>query len=138
VGPEATGEIQADGRFHLVDLDRYWTEADHHPFLIRADGRLAGFALVAPTADFVAGATGHAIAEFFILRVWRRQGVGERAAQALFARFPGAWWVAQNVQNEPAQAFWRTVIDRYTGGRFDDQAPTSAGAGPVVQTFETR
>jgi predicted acetyltransferase len=58
------------------------------------------------------------MAEFFILRRYRRQGVGARAARAVFDRFPGAWQVRQRPENAAAIAFWRRVIDRHTAGRF--------------------
>src|SRR5438552_2489308 len=120
IDPLATGEIGHDGRFTYYYLDQYWKEPGRYPFLIHADGRLAGFALVAEQGVDGAGKPVHAIAEFFVLRPHRRREVGERAARALFERFPGGWWVAQHPANTPAQAFWRKVIGRYTGGTYDE------------------
>jgi predicted acetyltransferase len=34
------------GLFEYEYLPRYWIEPERHPFLIRVDGKLAGFALV--------------------------------------------------------------------------------------------
>jgi predicted acetyltransferase len=48
--------------------------------------------------------------EFFVLRRYRRCGVGGQAARALFARFPGEWQVRQIATNQPATAFWRRAI----------------------------
>jgi predicted acetyltransferase len=75
------------------------------------------------------------MAEFFVLRRYRRQGVGERAARAAFGRFPGPWEVRERAGNDAAIAFWRRVIHRHTAGRF--QEVTWAGdlwQGPV-QSF---
>jgi hypothetical protein len=39
-------DISLDGRFGYKSLPLYWSESNRHPFLIRFDGKLAGFALV--------------------------------------------------------------------------------------------
>ena len=82
--------------------DRGLWEPDHlpswlrddtdHPLIIRRSGVRVGFALVneAPSVDLMPG-IGFRLAEFFILRRYRRTGIGLRAAQALFERFPGRW-----------------------------------------------
>ncbi len=54
----------------------------------------------------------HAMAEFFMLRQHRRSGLGRRAAQAVFSRFPGRWELAIAKANTAAHAFWpRTVLE---------------------------
>ena len=96
-------DVDEHGLFGYDYLDHYWTEADRHPFLIRADGHLAGFALVRSGAP-------HDMAEFFVLRKYRRGGVGLLAARALFAMFPGEWQVREMTANPGATAFWRRAI----------------------------
>jgi predicted acetyltransferase len=91
------------GAFGYRHLDHYWTDADRHPFFIRVDGRLAGFALVR-------AGTPHDMAEFFVMRKYRRTGVGIRAARMVFERFPGAWQVRQLAENTDGTAFWRSAI----------------------------
>jgi predicted acetyltransferase len=74
-------ELQPDGRFDYEQLPLYWSEPDRRfPFLIRCDARLAGFALVtrgSPASDDPADFD---VAEFFVLRRYRRRGVGRQAA----------------------------------------------------------
>ena len=96
-------DVDAHGRYGYQYLDHYWTEPDRHPFLFRVDGRWAGFALVR-------AGTPHDMAEFFVMRKYRRLGVGVQAARALFARFPGEWQVRQVKQNGAATIFWREAI----------------------------
>ena len=50
------------------------------------------------------------MAEFFVLRKYRRGGVGTDAARAVFARFPGEWQTRQQFENTGAIAFWRRAI----------------------------
>jgi predicted acetyltransferase len=101
---EFTGaDVGADGRFGYPYLDLYWTEPERRPFLFRVDGHWAGFALVRTGAP-------HDMAEFFVLRKYRRGGIGVAAARAVFARIPGAWQVRQMHANAGATAFWRRAI----------------------------
>ncbi len=114
-------DLGPDGRFGYRYLDAYFTEPDRHAFLIKAGGQLAGFVLVrrAPSA---AGAGDVAdMAEFFVMRKYRRRGVGAEAARRAFDAFPGRWEVRAMAANLPAHAFWRRVIAAYTAGRFDER-----------------
>lgn len=96
-------DLDAHGEYGYRYLDHYWTDESRHPFLFRANGQWAGLALVrsGPPAD---------MAEFFVLRKYRRVGLGREAAHHVFALFPGAWTVRQQRANAPATAFWRAAI----------------------------
>jgi predicted acetyltransferase len=96
-------DVGADGLFGWRNLGAWWTEPDRHPFLFRVYGRLAGFALVQSGAP-------HDMAEFFVMRKYRRSGVGVDAARAVFAKFPGEWQVREVKANVGAVAFWRRAI----------------------------
>lgn len=126
-------DVDEHGTFGYPYLDHYWTEAGRHPFLIRVDGKWAGFALVRQIDDEPPRTE---MAEFFIMRRYRGQGVGRQVATDLFDRFPGRWRVGQETGNMPAQAFWRDVIGRYTNGRFEE-IQVQDWDGPM-QTFVAR
>src|ERR1043166_7532665 len=111
--------VSDDGMFHYASLDAYWNEPGCYPFLIRVDGQLAGFALVAERRIFDSEQEGHLIAEFFVLPAQRRKGVGAAAAGALFDRFPGPWWIGEASWNTTAQTFWRAGVGRYPGGPYE-------------------
>ena len=103
------GELQPDGLFPPYPyLDSYWQEARRWPYLILAGGNLAGFVLINDVShsgrplDF-------AVAEFFVVRKHRRDGVGREAARMAIARRPGQWELAVARRNAAAQAFWRGV-----------------------------
>jgi predicted acetyltransferase len=119
LAPMAGLDVRDDGTFGLPpSFAADWPLAGVHPFLFRADGKLAGFALVRQIAT---DPVTHEIGEFFVLRKYRRAGVGNRAACTLFDRFPGRWEVRELLANTPAQAFWRRIIADYTGGDFEDR-----------------
>lgn len=130
-------EVDAHGLFGYQYLDNYWTEPGRYPFLVRVSGKLAGFVLVRAVGSPDEPAT-HAIAEFFVLRKYRRQGVGRQAAWQTFDLFPGQWSVCQEEGNRPAQRFWRRVIAEYTEGAYtDEDLETAEWQGPR-QRFQSR
>ena len=105
-------------------------------YKIMVDGEIAGFCLVRLFNKD--GVQLNDIGEFFILRKFRRHGLGQRVAHAVFDRFPGNWQVRQLLENHPAQQFWRKVIGGYTNGRFTDRIEPIPDYGEMqVQTFTT-
>ncbi len=129
-------DVDEHGLFGYKYLDHYWTEHDRHPFLIRVSGKLAGFVLVR-AIDSSDDEPTHSIAEFFVLRKYRRQGVGRQVAHRIFDMFPGRWSVSQLANNVAAQVFWRKVISEYTGGNFEEHQQVGA---PIrfFQRFRSR
>jgi predicted acetyltransferase len=116
-------------------LDRYWDAPGCRPFVATVGGRYAGFALVDPFVRI--GTDGHWMDQFFVLKKYRRQGVGRRVATAVFDALPGRWEVGQMPANLPAQRFWRQVIGDYTGGRFKEHEVRTGWWQGTVQVFDS-
>jgi predicted acetyltransferase len=127
--------VAEDGRFPVASLESYWQEAWRHPFLVRVDGHWAGFAFVHQRSRLTEDRETWDMAEFFVMRGFRRAGVGARAAVELFERFPGRWEVRERHANTAATAFWRKVIGRYTGGAMVETIHDSDRWKGPVQTF---
>jgi predicted acetyltransferase len=128
-------DVSEHGLYGYEYLDYYWTEPGRYPYLVRVDGKLAGFALV-NRYSLLGRKDTRTVAEFFIMRKYRRRGVGALVAGRLFGLFPGKWEVAQVPENQAAQAFWRKVIGSLTKGRFEEiQVDNQRWHGPV-QFFE--
>jgi predicted acetyltransferase len=110
------GELSDEGRFPDDPyLDLYWAEPDRTPYLIRADGHVAGFVLT--NAWSHSGLPiDHAVAEFFVVRKHRRSGVGRAAARQAIAPRPGQWELAVARKNTAALPFWRAVAAELTAG----------------------
>jgi predicted acetyltransferase len=131
-------DVGPSGLYEYPYLDHYWVEPERSPFLIRLDGKLAGFILVA-RYNYLTGAKDcWVMAEFFILRKYRHQGIGERAACSIFDHFPGAWQVGQIIENEPAITFWRKIIARYTQDNFKEHILNNDRWHGPVQAFVSR
>ena len=115
----ADEDVGEDGRFGYRYLPDYFTDPRRHPFLVRVDGHYAGFALVRQVdheGELLAD-----MAEFFVMRRYRRTGTGETVAQQVFDMFPGPWELRVMRANEPAQEFWRRVAADYAGGNFEER-----------------
>jgi predicted acetyltransferase len=128
-------DVADDGRF-ATPLDRWLADARTDAFFTRVDGKLGGFAIVVHVSRLTGDERVHDMAEFFVLRKYRRRGVGAHVATALFDRFGGPWEVRQRGENAAATAFWRRVIGDYTGGRFDDLVLDDDRWRGPVQRFE--
>jgi predicted acetyltransferase len=129
-------DCNEQGRFVDEHLHLYWIEPERHPFLIRVDGKLAGFALIRQMVELEEDPAPYSIAEFFVMRKYRRQGVGEKTAYDLFDRFPGKWHVAEIPENVSAIRFWRNVIASYTAGKYEEAVDPN-WEGPVQKFFSS-
>lgn len=131
------GDTAADGRFEYVSLDDAWPQPGYHAYIVRVDGQLAGFALVTRRSHFTGDTNVTDMEEFFIMRKYRRAGVGREVATRLFDLFPGRWEVREPEPNAGATAFWRRVIGEYTGGRYQDQVVNDERRQGRYQSFDT-
>jgi predicted acetyltransferase len=106
--------LGADGRFADYPLDPWWRDPECIPLIIRAGGRLAGFALL-NTHGHSGLPTDRNMAEFFIVRAFRRTGTGAAAAHAIFSGWPGQWELSVIRPNIAAMAFWRRAVGSAPG-----------------------
>ena len=103
-------DVSEDGRFGYNHLPLYWSDPLRRPYLARLDGSWAGFALVQKLAD----PDVWDMAEFFVLRRYRRTGLGTEFALRLWQTCPGPWQVRVRAANPPAIAFWKACIENLT------------------------
>jgi predicted acetyltransferase len=108
-------DIGADGRFVYKNLPLYWSEPNRHAFLVWVDGKLAGFALVKRGSEISENEGVWDMAEFFILRRYRRRGAGSVVAREIWKRFTGRWEVRVMQSNVAATEFWSRMIDGFVG-----------------------
>lgn len=106
-------QIKANGRFELTPGDVWWTRDDHFAYFIKLRGELAGFALLRAGSRVTHAPEVMDVAEFFVLRGVRGQGVGRSAAHALFRAFPGAWEVRVRRTNVAAMQFWSRAVESW-------------------------
>ncbi len=108
MGWDCNNQGQWDG---CDDLTEYWDKSDHHPFVVRIDNSIAGFAMV---RIYPEETDRHEIGEFFIARKFKGRGAGKICSFRLFDKFPGKWIVRVLDSNTGARLFWDKVINKYT------------------------
>jgi predicted acetyltransferase len=134
---EMTGSDLDDGGRFEPDL---WSECwggNRTPFLFRLEGHLAGFAILAVGSRITRDPAVQDVAEFFVLRRYRRQGIGTRAAAALFDLRPGTWEVRERAENLAARAFWHRAIGAYATRGFEELTIDDDTWHGWVQRFES-
>ena len=77
-------DINEYGFYGYDHIDDYWNEKGRFPYLIRVDGKIAGFALICPHCDYREEADARCFGEFFVMLKYRRMGVGKQVATQLF------------------------------------------------------
>ena len=132
-------DLGPDGRFAYDTLPLYWIEtARRFAFLIRYRATVAGFILVTRGSPASDDPDVFDVAEFFVLRRYRRSGVGRRAAILIWDRFPGRWIVRVSEGNRGAVPFWRNVIAEYTNAGAIEHARPGSPNNWRVFTFQSQ
>jgi predicted acetyltransferase len=132
-------DVGADGKFGSPQLASYWHEPERRfPFLIRVGSQLGGFVLVTRGSPVTSNPADLDVAEFFVLRRYRRSGVGRHIAFRLWDRMPGHWIVRVAERNASALSFWTRVVTDYTAGHFTQTQATAAGKLWTVFGLDSR
>jgi predicted acetyltransferase len=125
-------DVEDDGLFPpYPNMEDYWASGiDKFPYIIKNEKKYAGFVLVRRIKTEERNY--FSIAEFFILRKYRLQGIGKAVAVEIFNLHRGEWEVYQKESNKPAQLFWNKTIKEYTKGQFSERFDN----GRFIQNFE--
>lgn len=108
-------DLDHNGRFRPEYLSCNLKRRSRYPFLISVNGNLAGFAFVKKGSELCGSPAIWDIAEFFVVRAYRKQGIGTRVAQELWRRFPGPWEIRVMMLNYGALRFWGSAIQKFLG-----------------------
>lgn len=131
-------ELGDDGRFGYKHLPLYWREPNRRPFLVRIDGKLAGLVLVKQGSEISGDETVWDMAEFFVVRGYRRRGIGTDVAHQVWRKFPGMWEVRVMESNGSACRFWERAISAFAGASIQSVKVEKCGKRWRVFSFESR
>lgn len=118
-------DIKADGSYSY-DAASIWRDG-YEAYLAKVGDSIVGFALVGPAAEWLGNIGAHDVHEFFVLRRFRRNGMGQRMARLLWNERPGEWLVRVLEANAPAVSFWRDTVASYSGGSYKEEGRTVNG-----------
>lgn len=130
-------ELGEDGRFGYKHLPLYWSDPNRHPFLAKVDGKLAGLVLVKKGSEISSNETIWDMAEFFVVRTYRRRGIGTDIAQEVWGRFPGRWEIRVMESNQAGHQFWERAISTFVGEAVRSARIEKGGRGWCVFSFES-
>ncbi len=128
-------DVRADGSFGY-DTAPLW-QGDNAVFLARVGDRLAGFGVVSSAEKWLGDSNVRDMKDFFVLRRYRRRGVGDALAGHLWDAFAGPWLVRVLAGNAPAVSFWRKAVGRYSEGRCDEQPAQDGGRDWIRLRFDS-
>lgn len=131
-------DIGNDGRFGYSRLPLYWSDPRRRPFLAKFDGQLAGFLLVDRRREIPGDSEVWDMAEFFVMRRFRRSGLGTELAKKIWRLCRGKWQIRVMARNAPALEFWRSSIARFTGQPASSTSFRIEGVDWHLFSFESR
>ncbi|WP_256815431.1 GNAT family N-acetyltransferase [Cytobacillus sp. Bac17] len=123
-------KVNEEGTFEFDAFSLIWDKEGIEPYLIKADGKLAGFLLLL-RAPFLRKAD-YCINDFFLYNSFRGENVGQTAIDLLFSKYKGTYYIEQLKRNEPAIRFWKKVY-RYYQLNVDDTSRMEDGEECVGQ-----
>jgi predicted acetyltransferase len=130
-------KLGIDGRFGYKHLPLYWQDSNRYPFLIMANGHFAGFVFVRRGSEISNDPDVWDIAEFFIVRGFRRLGIGMKVAQEIFGKFLGKWEVRVIGRNQKAKNFWERAINEFLDKAIEPISLDKDGEDWHVFSFES-
>jgi predicted acetyltransferase len=103
-------DVEIDGRFyvHQEYLQLYWQRPDWSAQLILLDGFIAGFLLIERSE--IPGVHALEFADLFILKKYRRQGIGRALVEQVIIASQQPWVVSCYRQDPLAVPFWQTLL----------------------------
>ena len=123
-------DVEVDGLFAAYkNLDDYWNDENRFSYVIQKDEIYIGFVLIRYIEE--EQRNHFSIAEFFVMKKYRRKRIGKSIATQIFNSHKGKWEVFQKDSNKPAQLFWNTIINAYTKGNFKERLED----GKLIQSF---
>jgi predicted acetyltransferase len=131
-------QLGADGRFGYPHLPAYWSQPDHYAFLVKVDGNLAGLALIKKGPSIIHGGEVWDVAEFFIVRAYRRRGIGTAVAHQVWKKFRGRWEVRVMESNRTGSDFWLLAMHAFVGGPIEPVTIETDGERWQVFAFESK
>jgi predicted acetyltransferase len=109
-------DANEDGTY-LYPIDELW-DAGNAVHIAYLDRIPVGFAIVGSAACYGELQGVKDMREFFMVRRYRRTGLGSLLAMAVWEKCPGPWLVRVFRGNAPGLRFWDRIIDTYTEGSF--------------------
>lgn len=109
-------DVNSYGLYGYSYLDYYWTEEKRYAYFIKVDGKLAGFVMVCGFCYVSQDNDTLFMSEFFVMKKYRKQGIGKKVAMEVLKMHPGKWELTVHPNNPISHKFWESVIKQASVG----------------------
>jgi predicted acetyltransferase len=103
-------DIGDSGFYGYEWLPLYWSDPNRFPYLVYVDGKLAGLVVIQKGSPITDDREIYDVAEFFIMRKYKRKKIGSSVAFKIWEMFKGHWQVRVLVENKIACSFWSNTV----------------------------
>ena len=108
-------DIGDNGFYGYEGLPLFWTNPHRYPYLIYVENKIAGLVMVQKGSPISDDNEVWDIAEFFIMKKYKKQGIGTEVAHQIWSQFEGRWQVRVLIENQIANKFWSQAIKKFIG-----------------------
>lgn len=112
-------DTRADGSYSY-DTSSVWKN-NCEAYLAKVENSIVGFAVIGAAVEWLDAVAAHDVHEFFVIRRYRRSGIGTAMANRLWDAHSGEWLVRALEANAAAARFWRRSIASYSEGAYEEQ-----------------
>jgi predicted acetyltransferase len=112
-------KIDSTGLHRFDVLDLFFEKEGLTPFFIQTEGEIIGFILIQSGPYSNPEHADYVLNSFFILRKYRRRGIGIAVASKFFELYPGRYCCGQLKSNIPAVQFWKKVYAKHNLNVFE-------------------
>lgn len=126
---------QSNGLFEFDVLEWFFEKEGLTPFFILNDEKIIGFILLQSGPFSNQEFADYVLNSFFILRKYRRRGLGRKACKEFFKQFPGRYAISQVKTNLPAIQFWKSIYQSFNIDIFE-KGEIEEGHEVIYQYFK--
>ncbi|SMF78942.1 Predicted acetyltransferase [Paenibacillus uliginis N3/975] len=104
---------QSNGLFEFDVLEWFFEKEGLTPYFIKAEDKVIGFILLQSGPFSNQEYADYVLNSFFILKKYRRKGLGREACKEFFNQYPGRYAISQILTNTPAIHFWKSIYKSF-------------------------
>jgi predicted acetyltransferase len=126
---------QSNGLFEFDVFEWFFEKEGLTPFFIHEEDKIIGFILLQSGQFSNQEFADYVLNSFFIIKKYRRRGLGKEACKEFFKQFPGRYAISQVKTNTPAIHFWKSIYKSFSI-EFYEKEEIEEGHEVIYQYFK--
>lgn len=129
-------DINKWGTFEYEYLDTYFEDdLNRMLFFIKLNNIIVGFVMINDFSVLDDGKKVKSISEFFVMKKYRRIGIGSATVREIFKKYPGRWEIRVDKNNKVGLKFWRKNIKLFKKENYKEVKVNKNGTDLYVERF---